>query len=564
MPPDRPWFKHYPPEVPKELNYPFRPLGDLLREAARRFPDRTATLFFGAKMTYRELDEQADRFATALHQMGVRKGDRVAAYLPNCPPYAITYSAVLRLGAVLVNNNPLYTERELEHQLTDSGAKVLVFWDLLMPTVKSVWPKVPSVERYISASFKPYLPPLLRLLFPVAEKKILKERYPNIEKPPTKDPHVADFTTLIRTTSPALPKVDLAPGDPALLQYTGGTTGKPKSAVLTHGSIGANVVQLKTWFYKDEPGKETAVLIFPMFHAAGMIIYFQALAMATSMIQVPRFDRDRPDRFLKLVQKHSPTTFPGVPTLFNALASYPDIGKYNLKTVKYCLSGAAPMPLEVAHRWKAATGASLVEVFGLTEASPVTHANPVYGDQKLGSVGLPLPGTDAKIVDASDEKTELPPGKEGELIISGPQLMASYWNRPEESAKALRNGWLYTGDLAKMDEEGFFYIVDRKKDMIIAGGYNVYPNEIEGILYEHPKILEAAIIGVKDEYRGEAPKAFIVLKPGEKATAEELITYCKSKLAAYKVPKLIEFRDTLPKSVIGKVLRRELRDEKAS
>ncbi len=418
------------------------------------------------------------------------------------------------------------------------------------------------MTRSISAAFKPYPPPLLRLLVPVAEKKILKERYPNLEKPPTKDPHVADFTALVRKTSPEVPKVEIGPKDPALLQYTGGTTGKPKSAVLTHGSIGANVAQIQSWFYKDEPGKETTVLIFPLFHAAGMIIYFQTLAMGTTMILIPRFDRDRPDRFMKLIQKHKPTTFPGVPTLFNALASYPDVGKYNLKTIKYCLSGAAPMPVEVAHRWKAATGASLVEVFGLTEASPVTHANPVYGNQKLGSVGLPLPGTDAKIVDATDEKTELPPGKEGELIISGPQLMAGYWNRPEETAKALRDGWLYTGDLAKMDEEGFFYIVDRKKDMIIAGGYNIYPNEIESILYEHPKILEAAVIGVKDEYRGEAPKAFVVLKPGQQATAEELIAHCKTKLAAYKVPKLIEFRGSLPKSVIGKVLRRELREEK--
>ncbi len=561
MPSHRLWFKHYPPEVPKEFKCEFLPLGDFARESARKFPDRPATFFFGARMTYRELDEQADRFATALHQMGVRKGDRVAAFLPNCPPYAILYAAVLRLGAVLVNNNPLYTERELEHQLADSGAKVLVFWDLLFPTVKNVWQKVPA-ERYISASFKPYLPPLLRLLFPVVAKKILKERYPNVEKPVLSDPHVSDFTALLRKTTPQLPKVDVRPGDPALLQYTGGTTGKPKSAVLTHGSIGSQVAQLRAWFYKDEPGKETTVLIFPMFHAAGMIIHLQGVAMATSMILIPRFERDRPDRFLKTVTRHRPTAFPGVPTLFNALASYPDIGKYKLNGIKYCLSGAAPMPVEVAHRWKAATGAALVEVFGLTEASPVTHANPVYGNQKLGSVGVPLPGTDAKIVDATDEKTELPPGKEGELVVSGPQLMAGYWNRPEETARALRDGWLYTGDLAKMDEEGFFYIVDRKKDMIIAGGYNIYPNEIESILYEHPKILEAAVIGVKDEYRGEAPKAFVVLKPGEKATAEEIVAYCKTKLAAYKVPKLIEFRESLPKSVIGKVLRRELREEK--
>ncbi|MBI4362718.1 MAG: long-chain fatty acid--CoA ligase [Euryarchaeota archaeon] len=555
----RPWFAHYPREVPREIQPVGEPLDRFLRKAARQFPDRAATVFFGGRLTYRELDGRADRLAAALAGMGVKKGDRVAVYLPNCPAYVIAYYAVLRLGAVLVNNNPLYVERELEHQLNDSGAETLIYLNLFHPTVQALRGKVP-VKRSIHTSFGPYLPPAIRPLFnAIKQKKLYRERNPQAG-PLRLDPDALCMERLIRDAPPDPPKVSVEPSDLALLQYTGGTTGRPKGAMLTHGSVGSNVLQVAPWFYNDKPGQMSLLLVMPLFHAYGMIAMFQATYMASTMILMPRFVLEDA---LKAINKYQPTNFPGVPTIYNAIASHPEISKYRVSSIRTCLSGAAPLPVEVLEKFEKATGGRLCEGFGLTEASPVTHVNPVSGTRKVGSIGPPLPSTDARIVDLNDPSRELPPGQEGELLISGPQVMAGYWNRPEETRKTIRNGWLHTGDIAKMDPDGYFYIVDRAKDLIIASGYNIYPREIEEVLYEHPKVQEAGVVGVKDEYRGEAPKAFIVLKPGETATPEEFIAYCKTKLAVYKVPKLIEFRKELPKTAIGKVLRKDLREEKA-
>ncbi|MBI4362720.1 MAG: long-chain fatty acid--CoA ligase [Euryarchaeota archaeon] len=529
VPPARPWLRHYPPQIPRDIESVPLPIGDYVREAARTWPENTATLFYGTRIPYAKFDEMVDRLATALHQQGVRQGDRVAMYMPNCPQYAIADFAVLRLGAIVVNFNPLYVERELEHQLKDSGAETIIALDQLLPRVQAVRAQTP-IKRVIGVG----------LLGP--------GKFP---------PDILSFDTLIKTPpDPPHVKVDL--DDIALLQYTGGTTGVPKCAVHTHRTIGAQIAQLTAWFIHDQPGKERILLVMPLFHAYGMVTLFRTLYQGGTVILLPRFELED---FLNTIEKTQPTWMPAVPTIFTAIINHPR-GPEVAKSIRTCLSGAAPLPLEVLRRYEALTGGIVAEGYGMTEMCAGSHLNPPFGQRKIGSVGIPLPGVDTKIVDANDGHRELPPGEPGELIMRGPQMMREYWNRPEETAKVLRDGWLYTGDIAKMDEDGYFYIVDRKKDMLLCGGYNVYPVEIEGVLYEHPKVLEAAVTGVPDEYRGESPKAHIVLKPGQTATPDEIIAYCRTKLAAYKVPRHVEFRASLPKTPIGKILRKELREER--
>jgi long-chain acyl-CoA synthetase len=537
------WLKNYPEEVPEEVEAPEIPIHEFLSATAKRFPGRTATIFFGARLSYKKLDELSNSFANALSKLGVKKGDRVAVFLPNSPQYVISYFGILRAGGVIVNNNPMYVERELEYQINDSEAETIILLDLLYERVKNIRDKTP-LKNLIITSIKDFLPPLLRVLYP------LKQRAPKIGKEDG-----VRFSSLLKYP-PVKPDVSVRPKDLALIQYTGGTTGRPKGTMLSHRNIVVNTIQARYWFYEDEEGKETLLLVMPLFHAYGMIAMFEAIYMGTTIILIPRFEIER---VLKMINKYKPTAFPGVPTIWVAVNTYPKIEKYKISSIKHCLSAAAPLPKEVLEKFEKLTGALLIEGFGLTEASPVTHMNPIHGERKIGSIGIPVPSTDAKIVDLETGERELPPGEAGELIIKGPQVMLGYWKMEEETKKTIRDEWLYTGDIATMDEDGYFYIVDRKKDLILASGYNVYPREIEEVLYEHPKVKEAGVIGVPDEYRGEAPKAFIVLKEGEEATPEEIIEFCKKRLAAYKVPKLIEFRDDLPKTLIGKILRRELR-----
>ncbi len=551
---ERPWLKFYDQGVPAHIDYPQIPLDQFVTNAANKYPDATAVIFFNRKLTYRELDDLVNRFAAGLQQLGVKKGDRVAIHLPNCPQYPIAYYGVLRAGGIVVPCNPLYVARELQHQIADAGAEVIVTLSAFYNTVNSIR-EAAGLKHVIVARIKDYFPPLLRVLF-----TLLKEK---------KEGHFVDITGHAHTywfldfvnNAPAKPKpVEVTPEDTGVLMYTGGTTGIPKGAQLTHRNLVANALQTKAWMTDIREGGEVVLTALPLFHSYGMTTCMNlATVCASAMLLIPN-PRDIKG-LLENINKHQPSLFPGVPTMYVAINNYPEVHKYNVRSIKACISGAAPLPVEVQTKFQELTGAKLVEGYGLSEATPVTHANPIYGKNKIGTIGLPFPDTDAKIVDLDTGEQELPPGEIGELVIRGPQVMKGYWNMPTETANVLRNGWLYTGDIARMDEEGYFSIVDRKKDMIIAGGYNIYPREIEEVLYQHPKVKECVAAGVPDEYRGETVKVYIVLKEGETATEEEIIEYCRQNLAKYKVPRLVEFRKELPKTMVGKILRRALVEE---
>ncbi|MDQ7029369.1 MAG: long-chain fatty acid--CoA ligase [Ardenticatenia bacterium] len=556
---DKPWLQFYEPGVPESLDYPDDTLDVLLSNTARRFPDRPAIIFFDKQLSYREVDEAVSRFAAALQHLGLEKGDRVAVHMPNCPQFVIAYYGTLRAGGVVVPTNPTYTSRELHHQLNDSGARAIVTLTMTLERVQAVRDETP-VEHVIVTNIKDYFPPLLKLLFTLFKEK--------------KEGHAADirglpttywFLDLLRRHSPESRRpAGTTKDDLAVLGYTGGTTGVPKGAMLLHRNLVANALQVRAWTPGLREGQESVLGALPLFHSYGMTTVMNfAVAVGGAMILLPN-PREL-DRVLKLIDKYQPTFFPGVPTLYTAINNHPDVRKYNLRSVKYCLSGASSLPVEVQKQFEELTGAKVVEGYGLTETSPVTHANPLNGVRKPGSIGIPVPDTMAKIVHIETGE-ELPVGEVGEIIIHGPQVMAGYHNRPRETEATLRTDaegrtWLHTGDVARMDEDGYFYIVDRKKDLIIASGYNVYPREVEEVLYEHPKVLEAAVVGVPHPYRGETVKAFVVLREGETLNEEELIQFCRDRLAPYKVPKLVEFRDSLPKTTVGKILRRQLAEE---
>ncbi len=550
---ERPWFAYYDQWVPKRLEYPEVPLQHFLSASAKKYPDREAIIFLGARLTYRVLDEAANRFAVALVDRGLVKGDRVSLFLPNCPQMVIAYYGTLRAGGVVVSTSPLYSATELEHQLKDSGAETIVALSKLYPLVKEVAPRT-GLKRIIVTNIKEYFPPVLRLLFTILKEKkeghrVAIERHAGTEL-------FLDVLASAKATSPA---VDVRPDDNALLQYTGGTTGIAKGAVLTHRSLVANALQTGAWLVKEKGEKEIFLGAVPFFHVYGMTVVMNlCISLSDMMILLPHF---RVKEALEAIAKYRPTIFPGVPTMYVAINHYPKVGKYDLRSIKACLSGAAPLPLEVQTRFESLTGARLVEGYGLTEASPVTHANPLYGARKVGTIGVPLPDTDARIVDLETGERTLPAKEIGEVVVRGPQVMAGYWNRPDETAMVLKGGWLYTGDIGYMDEQGYFTIVDRKKEMIIVGGFNVYPREVEEPLYEHSKVKEVVAVGLPDPYRGETVKVYIVLKEGQSATEEEIIDFCKKKMAKYKIPTLVEFRKELPKTLVGKVLRRALREE---
>jgi long-chain acyl-CoA synthetase len=543
------WLKHYPKKVPPTVEYPDIPLYKFLDDSAKNFPDTVATVFMGGKLTYRELADQVNKFACGLSKLGIKKGDRVALFFPNCPQSVIALYAALKIGAVVVQNNPLYVEREVKYQVDDSGAETMITLDLevLYPKVRNIQDKT-GLKRVIVSSLKEYLPFPLSLLYPLAKRKDVAKVAPD-----------AIWFQDVMKKGDTPPSVKVKSDEVALLQYTGGTTGVSKGVMLTHKNLVVNAIQCKSWFPEVEVGKERSLAVLPFFHSFGMTVSMNfPILIASSMILVPRWETKE---VLSLIQKQKPTLFPGVPTMYVAINNDPDVSKYDLSSVKYCISGAAPLPLEVLQAFERLTGGKLREGYGLTESSPVTHSNPLEGLVKEGSIGIPFPDTDCKIVDVEKGDKILGLSEIGELCIKGPQVMKGYWNMPDETAQTLRDGWLYTGDISKVDEDGYFYIVDRKKDMIIASGFNIYPRDIEEVLYEYPKIKEAAVAGIPDEYRGETVKAYIVLKEGETATEEEIIHFCKENLAKYKVPKMIEFRPALPKTIVGKVLRRTLVEE---
>jgi len=541
---DKPWLKAYPPEVPHRLTVENVPLYEFLRQSAHRYGDATATIFYGARLTYREVYEQVRRVAGGLINLGVRKGDRVAIMLPNCPQAIIAYYGALMAGAVVVQVNPLYMPRELRHQIGDSGAKVMIAVDLAYPKVSQL-----GLEHVIYTGLQDYMPVPVRWIAP------LKLKPPRI--PYRKG--VMPWSRLLAGPPVAAPvSVDPAE-DLALLQYTGATTGLPKGCMLTHRNLVANVMQTEAWLYRAKRGPELVTLAaLPFFHVYGMTTLMNfTIRMGGTMVLQPKFE---PREALRLIEKYRPSIFPGAPTMYVGINHLPEVKKYRLDSIEACISGAAPLPVEVQTTFERLTGGRLVEGYGLTEASPVTHANPIWGRRKEGSIGLPWPETECRIVNPETGE-DVPVGEVGELVVRGPQVMKGYWNNPEATAEALRDGWLHTGDMARMDEEGYFYIVDRKKDLIIAGGFNIYPREVEEVLYLHRGIKEAVVVGVPHEYRGETVKAYIVPKEGHTLDPAEIMEFCRQHLAAYKIPRIIEFRDELPKSIVGKVLRRVLLEE---
>ena len=550
---DHAWIRFYESGIPEKLSYPPLNLSSMLADTARKFPDHTALVFFGKQISYAELDRLTSRFANALLGLGIRKGDRVALMLPNIPQMVIGYYGTLRAGAIAVATNPLYHAHELEVQLKDSGAVALVAVDMFYPVISPVLAGT-GVKQLILCGIKDYLPFPLNLLYPI-KAKLEKQWVPVKRVPP-----IFDFVTLLRNAADTPPAVDVSQDDVAILQYTGGTTGIPKGAMLTHRNLIVNATQCRAWLTVRNEGEERILAAIPFFHVYGMTTAMNfGLLIGAELILLPKFHTKE---VLDAIQKHRPTIFPGIQAMYLAIGNYVKTHKYDLTSIKAAISGAGPLMREVQERFESLTRSRIVEGYGLSEASPVTHANPIFGQRRNGSIGLPWPDTEAKIMDIATGTKELPVGETGELVIRGPQVMQGYWNKPEETANALRGGWLHTGDIAKRDGDGYFYIVDRIKDMIKTVGENVYPREVEEVLYTHPKVKEAVVVGVPhEEFMGEKIKAYVVLKDGVTATEDELIEFCKVELSKFKVPKEIEFRDQLPKTLVGKVLRRVLRDE---
>ncbi len=548
---DKPWLKYYEPGVPQDLSPADKTLPGYFKQTASRQPEHTALSFMGNRISFRELETLANRFSGGLAGLGLPLGTRIALHLPNCPQFVIAYCGALQAGFTVVPCNPLYVEREMEYQLNNAGAEAIVTLSRFYPLVKKLEKKT-GLKKIIVANIKDYFPPFLQFLYTLAREKKEGDRVA-LESGDTW------FQEFISGQQDRFQKVETDLDAPACLLYTGGTTGVSKGAVLTHRNLATNVLQTVSFLPDFKEGEEKGIAVLPFFHSYGLTTCLNMLLIkGGTLVLVPRFDLKM---ILKLIDREKPTLFPGVPTLYVALINTPDLKNYDLSSIRVCNSGAAPLPVEVQTRFEAITGGRLIEGYGLTEASPVTHSNPVYGTRKAGSIGLPLPATEARIVDLDDPDREMPAGERGELVVKGPQVMKGYYNQPEETGEVLRDGWLHTGDVAVMDEDGFFFIVDRVKDMVISGGYNIVPREIEEVLYGHAKIQEAAVAGIPDPYRGEIIKAYVVPREGEKITEQELIGYCKKHLAAYKVPKQIEFREELPKSMVGKILRRALVEE---
>ncbi|MFA9455988.1 long-chain fatty acid--CoA ligase [Halalkalibacter sp. AB-rgal2] len=546
------WLSTYPKEVAPSYEYPKQNLAQFLIDTAQKYPKKKALYFLGTTMTYDELLMRTYQFANALKNIGIRKGDRVSIMLPNCPQAIISYYGSLMIGAIVVQTNPTYVERELEYQLNDSDAKIIIALDLLYKRVQRVIPQT-NVKYQVFTSIKDYLPFPKNILYPLKVKK------DGLSMDVMYSDTIYSFIRLLKTTSSTPSTVELKPTkDLALLQYTGGTTGVSKGVMLTHYNLVANTLQTRAWCYKSEEAREKYLAALPFFHVFGMTVLMNlSMRMAGELVLLPKFDIDMA---LKMIDKQKPTIFPGAPTMYISLINHPDVKKYDLSSVNICISGAAPLPGDVQDTFEQLTGGRLTEGYGLTETSPVTHANTIWEKRKLGSIGIPFPDTEAKVVDPETGE-DVDNGQIGELVIRGPQVMLGYWKKTEETHQAIQNGWFYTGDMATMDNDGFFYIIDRKKDLIIASGFNIYPRDIEEVLFDHPKIIDAVVVGVPDEYRGETVKAFLVLKEGTTLDEEEIDSFCRERLAPYKVPRIYECRDSLPKTLIGKTLRRVLIEE---
>ncbi|MCF8112773.1 MAG: long-chain fatty acid--CoA ligase [Desulfotignum sp.] len=545
------WANSYEPGIKDTIEFNDTLVPEYLTESVNRFPDHPALIFQGYTVTFKELDDMVGRFAAALKDLGIKKNDSVAILLPNVIPCVVAYYATLRIGGIVVFNNPLYSDRELEHQFTDSGAQFLITLDLLADRMVKLREKT-GIKTIVYTSIGDYLPFVKRLLFPlVAKKKGLAA-----DVSPAPDLHT--FKEIMARYSPDPAQESLSMDDVAMYQYTGGTTGVSKGVMLTHKNISYQIQQIEAWFPGFDKGEEIMLGALPFFHVFGMSVSMNlAVRMGWANVLVPK---PQPEPLLEAISKFRVTFAPLVPTMYIGMLDHPDMEHTDLTSIKGCFSGSAPLPVEVINKFQEKTGSIIVEGFGLTESSPVTHVNPFNGNRKVGSIGIPIPETECKIVDLEDSTKEMPVGEAGELLMRGPQIMKGYLNKPEETAKTLtKDGYLCTGDVAKMDEDGYFYIVDRIKDMIISGGYNVYPRDIEEVLYEHPKILEACCVGIPHPKRGEAVKAFVVIKQGQDITQKEVIDYCAQKLAKYKLPIAVEFREELPKSNVGKILRKDLR-----
>ena len=549
---ERPWLSSYDEGVPKSLEYPECTLPDLLKQTAQQYPTHPAIYYFGTCLSYQELNQKVDQFANLLISEGIKPGDRVALYLPNCPPVVIAFFGALRAGAIVTQLNPLNSATETAHQIKDSGATYLVSLDRFVPLLNPLI-KECGIKRIWITRINDYFSIPLKWFYPI---KALKEKtWVTWPTDPIYRGFVEDVNSAPKTpvTCPAM--MD----DTAILQYTGGTTGVSKGVILTERNLVANAIQCKLWFPGIPDGETVFLIAVPIFHCYGLTAGMNfALSKGASMVLLPRFDVVQ---VLEAIQKYKVEVFPGVQAMYNAINQHPRTGKYNLHSVKACLSGAGPLHLEVQKKFEELTGGRVSEGYGLTEASPVTHCNPIFGKRKIGYIGVPFPGTDCKIVDLETGKKTLDAGEVGEIVVKGPQVMQGYWNHPAETANVLKEGWLYTGDIGIMDEEGFFAVVDRKKDMVKVGGENVYPREVEEILFQHPKILDCVVAGVPDDKLVDRVKAYVVLKPEDQATPEEIMEFCKGRLAKYKLPKEVEFREFLPKSMVGKMLRRLLVEE---
>ncbi|MBT3320959.1 MAG: long-chain fatty acid--CoA ligase [Anaerolineae bacterium] len=552
------WIKNYDAEVPKHLEYPKKPLFHFLEEEAEKNPDKVCTIFKGATISYKEINDTTDALAGALAGLGVKKGDRVGIFMPNTPQFVIAYYAVLKAGGVVVASNPLYTATEIAHQANDAGIEVMLVMSNFYKTVKEAQADT-KIKTVVVTNLKETLPALTRVLFTLAVEKKGGHR---IEGGlPEGDLWMKDLLAKYQPSD--RPKLDIGPDDPCLFQYSGGTTGVPKAAVALHRNIVANSLQIKNWMTNLEADGEVVLMAIPLFHVYGMVAGMNfGMATGSSLVMVPN-PRDLKD-VLDNISKYRASIFPAVPTLYNAINNHPDVlsGKYDLSSIKACISGSAALMRETKDKFEELTGGKVFEGYGLSEAPTATHCNPMGGVNKTGSIGMPLPDVDCRIIDLDDGETEMATGEIGEIIVKGPQVMRGYHNMPTETANSLRewNGetWLYTGDIARIDEDGYFYIVDRKKELIKPGGFQVWPREVEETISDHPKVLEVGVAGIPDPYRGETVKAWVVVKEGETLTKDEIRDFAKEKLAKYKVPSHVEFRDELPKTTVGKILRREL------
>lgn len=546
----KPWLQHYDEGVPYTLDYPEIPVFDFLEQGAHQHGAATCTIFNGARISYAEMSALTDRLAAGFASLGIKKGDRVGLFVPNTPQFVMAYFGLLKIGAIVVAINPLYKAPEIIYEVNDAGVEIMVLMTNNYERVKALQPKT-KIRQIVATNLKETLPPHLKVLFGLFREKKLGFRVELRDNDVWMQDLIEKFTPEDR------PKVKISPNDTALLQYSGGTTGEPKGVIASHRVLVANTYQSDAWDPKTEPGKEIVLMAIPLYHAYGMVIgMLYGLKIGAALVMVPD-PRDIKD-VLSNIQKFKPTTFPAVPTLYNAINHYPGSNKYDLSSIGVCISGSAPLLRETKEGFEALTGGVVTEGYGLSEAPVATHCNPIYGLNKVGSIGLPFPDVDCRIVDLEKGTKELKVGEEGELTIKGPQVMSGYFGHPKETKQALRKGWLHTGDIAKMDKDGYFYIVGRKKELIKVGGFQVWPREVEEVIQMHPAVADVGVAGIPDKMSGEAVKAWVVLKNGQSLTLDELREWCKQSLAAYKRPVQMQVMDELPKSHVGKVLRRKL------